>query len=168
MIDVVLESYLGSGASSRVYKAFWNEFPVVAKLVNLNPAILQEELEMTRKLLHPNLVMLIGNVSDNGNNYIISELVKDGDLYSAIHKQNTIKSVKLGMQLMNQVSYGLFYLHANNVSEKFAYFFFPNVISKKKKLTLVTGHPSRSEIGQHLHRFGGEHRENRRFRNISH
>jgi len=68
-----------------------------------------------RKLIHPNLVTLVGFISDNGNNYIVSELIKDGDLYNAIHKQNAIKNVRVGVHLMSQVAFGLLYLHANNV-----------------------------------------------------
>jgi len=48
MIDMVLESFLGSGASSRVYRAFWHEFPVVAKLINVDPQRLNAELEISR------------------------------------------------------------------------------------------------------------------------
>jgi hypothetical protein len=48
MIDVVLESFVGSGASSRVYKSYWNEFPVVAKLVSVDPSMLGAELEISR------------------------------------------------------------------------------------------------------------------------
>ena len=73
-----------------------------------------EEIEILRKLEHPNIMKIYEYFIDENNLYIISEFCDEGDLLGKMKKLNKMSELVV-KYLMSQILDALLYLHANRV-----------------------------------------------------
>ena len=73
-----------------------------------------EEIEILRKLEHPNIMKIYEYFIDENNIYIISEFCDSGDLLGKLNKLHTMREV-IVKYLMIQILDALSYLHSNRV-----------------------------------------------------
>ena len=73
-----------------------------------------EEIEILRKLEHPNIMKIYEYFIDENNIYIISEFCDSGDLLGKLNKLHTMSEV-IVKYLMIQILDALSYLHSNRV-----------------------------------------------------
>jgi len=76
---------------------------------------LEKEFKIMIQLQHPYIVKLYGKwQNENGDLFLISEYVNNGDLHSLLKKQKELsKSERVGLML--QIVSGLKYLHSKNI-----------------------------------------------------
>ncbi|KAK8175802.1 cell division control protein 15, cdc15 [Phyllosticta citrichinensis] len=120
--DYQLGDCLGKGAFGSVYRALnWNNGETVAiKQVKLTDvpknelSVIMTEIDLLKKLNHPNIVKYHGFVKDNQSLYIILEYCENGSLHS-ICKDFGKFPENLVAIYMSQVLSGLLYLHEQGV-----------------------------------------------------
>ena len=110
---------LGSGTFGVVYEAknklFNNKvaMKVIKKNENMDNLLIKNEIDILKKLSHPNIVRIYEFYETNNNFYLINEYCDGGELF------NYINNSKLNEQqlsiLFYQVFSGLCYLHENNI-----------------------------------------------------
>lgn len=66
-------------------------------------------------LRHPNIVPMFGYCRKDGYICLVTEFVKGGDLFSAIHNQEIQLSLQLKAYLMSSIVRGMVYLHNKDV-----------------------------------------------------
>ena len=67
---------------------------------------------MLRKLHHRNIVQFYGACLEPGAMFFVTELMKGGDLYSALrHHADTMRWDRLGRKVATDVALGINYLH---------------------------------------------------------
>ena len=81
---------LGSGSFGAVYEAVHKiaETPVAIKVINKKTVeaapvyvkLMKQELEVLEELDHPHIVRVIELLEDDGNYYVVMELLQDGNL----------------------------------------------------------------------------------------
>src|SRR4051794_17710109 len=95
----VLGEFIGSGASSLVYKGTWNGLNVAIKLVTCPDKLEKEELEKTlmeeakihKKLRYENIILLYDAIQYNNNSMaIITEFAENGSLNFVLKDKNFI------------------------------------------------------------------------------
>ena len=106
------EKLLGSGEFGDVYLASWNETEVVAKVVKEDISeekkdLFIKELDVMTKIHHPNIVQLMGYVSDPF--IIVMEYLPKGELLNFINCNRLNKSKKIDICL--DILRALTYLH---------------------------------------------------------
>lgn len=89
MIDL---SIFVAGGFSLVHKGRYRGCDVAIKKI-FNPNITQElideinnEVNMLATLRHPNIILLMGIVSNSSNLHIVTDLVEGGDLFTHLHR----------------------------------------------------------------------------------
>ena len=110
---------LGSGTFGVVYEAknilFNNTvaMKVIKKNEYMNDLLIKNEIDILKKLSHPNIVRIYEFYESNNNFYLVNEYCGGGELF------NYINNSKLNEQqlsiLFYQVFSGLCYLHENNI-----------------------------------------------------
>eukprot|EP00775_Hariotina_reticulata_P009273 gene9273-9438_t len=111
---------LGEGGFGVVYKAVMHGVDEVAvKLVKATSPNRQElelflkEVQTLASLHHRNIVQFYGACLEPGNLFFVTELMKGGDLYSALrHHSHTMRWERLGRKVALDVALGLNYLHS--------------------------------------------------------
>ena len=102
---------LGSGGLSDVYKAKNPAGEIVALKVltaelSRNPTIVDkfiQELNILRRLNHPNIISVLGNGETRHNHFLVMEFVDGFSLHTLITKQGGVKEEKAGLYL-HQIS----------------------------------------------------------------
>ncbi|KAG0625084.1 hypothetical protein M758_2G026500 [Ceratodon purpureus] len=116
-----LES-LGKGSFGTVHKARWFGAEVAKKVLH-EPSMSDfvQEVTILDGLRHPNIVSLLGYMTDLHNSCMIMELM-DGDLHSLMAKRmkqggfsSTPFSISEALDIMLQVAEGLFFLHEKRI-----------------------------------------------------
>ncbi|KAG0585644.1 hypothetical protein KC19_2G027100 [Ceratodon purpureus] len=116
-----LES-LGKGSFGTVHKARWFGAEVAKKVLH-EPSMSDfvQEVTILDGLRHPNIVSLLGYMTDLHNCCMIMELM-DGDLHSLMAKRmkqggfsSTPFSISEALDIMLQVAEGLFFLHEKRI-----------------------------------------------------
>lgn len=106
---------IGHGSFSIIYKGYcYNTKKTVAvkKIIKLvETKYFDREVSLMRKLDHPNILKLYDVIKKKDGVYLILEFCNGGDLAKYIHKKN----YKWDIQYFKEISYGLKYLHQNNV-----------------------------------------------------
>ncbi|KAK9807719.1 hypothetical protein WJX72_007116 [[Myrmecia] bisecta] len=110
---------LGEGGFGVVYKALMNGVDEVAvKLVKADKpsakelSLFHKEVKVLRQLHHRNIVQFYGACLDPGSMFFATELMKGGDLYSALrHHPETMRWERLGRKVALDVALGVNYLH---------------------------------------------------------
>ena len=110
---------LGSGTFGVVYEAkniLFNNIvamKIIKKNEYMNNQLIKNEIDILKKLSHPNIVRIYEFYESNNNFYLINEYCDGGELF------NYINNSKLNEQqlsiLFYQVFSGLCYLHENNI-----------------------------------------------------
>ena len=111
---------LGSGSFGSVYEAKNTIFQntVAMKVIKKDPSNdldeqeIRNEIDILKKLSHPNIVKIYEFYISNSHYYIITEFCKDGELFSYI--KNKYSENQLAV-LFYQVFSGLWYLHDNKI-----------------------------------------------------
>lgn len=103
---------LGQGNYGKVYFALWNETEVVAKVINQNLSkknreLFVKELNVLTKIHHPNIVQVLGYVSEPF--IIVIEYLQKGELLNYSQKKWLTKKKKINICL--DILKALTYLH---------------------------------------------------------
>ena len=110
---------LGTGSFGSVYEAqnivFLNS--VAMKIINKSESALDEaeilnEINILKKLSHPNIVKIFEFYITKAHYYIVTEFCKEGELFSYIKKKFSERQLAV---LFYQIFSGLWYLHDNKI-----------------------------------------------------
>ena len=110
---------IGSGSYGTVYEAknlvFNNTvaMKVIAKHDGMDNLSIKNEIDILKKLSHPNIVRIYEFYESENYFYLINELCNGGELFNFINK-STLNEQQLSV-LFYQVFSGLCYLHENNI-----------------------------------------------------
>ena len=110
---------LGSGTFGIVYKAkniLFNNIvamKVIKKEKSMDHLLIKNEIDILKKLSHPNIVRIYEFYESQNNFYLINEYCDGGELFNYINK-STLNEQQLSV-LFYQVLSGLCYLHENNI-----------------------------------------------------
>lgn len=112
---------LGTGAFSEVVQAFDRTCGacVAVKIINRNglrgkEESLENEIQVLRRLRHPNIVQLLDVYDDKHHVYLIMELVQGGELFDRIVEKGSYTE-KDGSILIKQVLAAVDYMHEEGV-----------------------------------------------------
>ena len=131
---------IGSGSFGTVYEAknviFNNTvaMKVIAKNDNMDNEYIKNELNILKKLSHPNIVRIYEFYESENNYYLINEFCNGGELYNYINETN-LNEQQLSI-IFYQVFSGLCYLHENDILHRDMK---PeNILISKKEIDLIT------------------------------
>ncbi|XP_061368711.1 serine/threonine-protein kinase CTR1-like isoform X1 [Gastrolobium bilobum] len=120
--DLVLKEKIGSGSFGTVHRAEWNGSDVAVKILmeqDFHAERFKEflrEVAIMKRLRHPNIVLLMGAVTQPPNLSIVTEYLSRGSLYRLLHKPGAKEQLderrRLGMAY--DVAKGMNYLHKRN------------------------------------------------------
>jgi len=111
---------LGSGSFGSVYEAkntIFNNI-VAMKVIKKDPnneldeQEIRNEIDILKKLSHPNIVKIYEFYVSNSHYYIVTEFCKEGELFSYIKNKYSERQLAV---LFYQVFSGLWYLHDNKI-----------------------------------------------------
>ena len=131
---------IGSGTYGVVYEAkniiFNNKIAmkIIKKLDSMDIILINNEIDILKKLSHPNIVRIYEFYESKNNFYLINEYCDGGELFYYINK-NALNEQQLSV-LFYQVFSGLCYLHENNILHRDMK---PeNILISKKETDLLT------------------------------
>ena len=131
---------IGSGSFGTVYEAknliFNNTvaMKVITKSDYMDSEYIKNELDILKKLSHPNIVRIYEFYESENDYYLINEFCNGGELYNYINK-NKLNEQQLSI-IFYQVFSGLCYLHENDVLHRDMK---PeNILISKKEIDLLT------------------------------
>ena len=110
---------IGSGSFGTVYEAknlIFNNKAAMKKIVkkeNMNRLLIKNEIDILKKLSHPNIVRIYEFYESANCFYLINEYCDEGELYNYINK-STLNEQQLAI-IFYQVFSGLCYLHENKI-----------------------------------------------------
>ena len=110
---------LGNGTFGVVYEAKNIQFnntvamKIIKKEENMNQLIIKNEIDILKKLSHPNIVRIYEFYESSNNFYLINEYCDGGELFYYINKKN-LSEQQLSI-IFYQVFSGLCYLHENKI-----------------------------------------------------
>jgi len=110
--EISIGPVLGSGQFGQVLYGDWGSVSVALKwLKTENYKALQQELLITMKLNHPNIVRFFGVTTPNNSiQYIVTEFCDSGDLRNFMLQRNNISGDQLAFVAVN-IARGMNYLH---------------------------------------------------------
>lgn len=122
--EILLGERVGIGSFGEVHRALWrNTTEVAVKRIldqELSDAILEEfslEVDIMRRLRHPNVLMLVGVVTTPGSLSIVTEFIHRGSLFKLLHRPQPegVKQIlaedKRRIRLCIDTAKGMHYLH---------------------------------------------------------
>ncbi|KAH9621091.1 hypothetical protein KSS87_014533 [Heliosperma pusillum] len=121
--DLVLRDRIGSGSFGTVHRAEWNGSEEVAVKIlmeqDFRPERCKEflrEVAIMRRLLHPNIVLFMGAVTEPPNLAIVTEYLCRGSLYRLLHKSDgrEVLDERRRLSMAYDVAKGMNYLHKRN------------------------------------------------------
>ena len=132
---------IGCGSFGTVYEAknlIFNTkvaMKIIVKQKNMNRLLIKNEIDILKKLSHPNIVRIYEFYESNNCFYLINEYCYEGELYKYINKC-TLNEQQLAI-IFYQVFSGLYYLHENNILHRDLK---PeNILISKKEIDLLSG-----------------------------
>ena len=115
----IREKLIGSGSFGTVFEAKNKVFnnlvamKVIPKHENMDKLLIQNEINILKKLSHPNIVRIYEFYESKNNFYLINEFCDGGELFNMINKNN-FNEQQLSI-IFYQVLSGLCYLHENKI-----------------------------------------------------
>lgn len=79
--------------------------------------LLQNELSILGSKSHPNIIRIVDLIEDDENYYVVSELVKGGELFKRLTKLESFSEAQAA-DIVNQIMLGLNYLHKKNITHR--------------------------------------------------
>ncbi|XVF13192.1 hypothetical protein REPUB_Repub08aG0186900 [Reevesia pubescens] len=118
--DLHLREEVGQGSYAVVYHGIWNGSDVAVKVYfagEYKESTLldyKKEIDIMRKLRHPNVLLFMGAVYSQERLAIVTEFLPRGSLFKALHKNNQALDVRRRMKMALDVARGMNYLHHRN------------------------------------------------------
>ncbi|CAL5021692.1 unnamed protein product [Urochloa decumbens] len=120
--ELVLKEKIGAGSFGTVHRADWNGSDVAVKILmeqDFHPERLKEflrEVAIMRSLRHPNIVLLMGAVTQPPNLSIVTEYLSRGSLYRLLHRHGSRENLdeRRRLSMAFDVVKGMNYLHKRN------------------------------------------------------
>lgn len=110
--NIKVESLIGSGNFSCVFRGVWNGTTQIAlKKVTQNDDI--SEMNILKSLKHPNVVQFFGLYQEEGVNYIVTEYMTHGSLETYI-RRHTVTPEKL-VSFAKDICSGMAYLESQKI-----------------------------------------------------
>ena len=122
-LDYELKETLGSGAFAKVVKVNhkksgqYRALKIIKKQKDQDPARMYLEVEILKKLVHPNIMQIYEFYEDKKHFQIITELCDGGELFDMIVQKGTFnedEAAWIMKQLLNAVNY----IHTNSICHR--------------------------------------------------
>ena len=79
--------------------------------------LLQNELSILGEKSHPNIIRIVDLLEDNTNYYVVSELVKGGELFKRLTKLTSFTESQAA-DIIHQIMLGLNYMHLQSITHR--------------------------------------------------
>ncbi|KAG7546499.1 Protein kinase-like domain superfamily [Arabidopsis suecica] len=118
--DLQLGEEVGRGSFAAVHRGVWNGSDVAIKVYfegDYNVMTLTEckkEINIMKKLRHPNVLLFMGAVCTEEKSAIIMEYMPRGSLFKILHNTNQPLDKKRRLRMALDVARGMNYLHRRN------------------------------------------------------
>jgi serine/threonine protein kinase len=117
--EIQLMDMIGEGMYGRVFTAMCRAIKVAVKIPNRQElsrseiATFKREIDIMRKITHPNVCLFMGAVADSSNIKIVTELLS-GDVEQLIFNPSHPASLLQRLKWAKDAAQGMAWLHANN------------------------------------------------------
>lgn len=118
--DLQLGEEIGLGSYAVVYRGIWNGSDVAVKVYFGSEYIegtlknYQKEIDIIKKLRHPNVLLFMGAVASQERLGIVTEFLPRGSLFKTLHKNHQALDIKRRLRMALDVARGMNYLHHRN------------------------------------------------------
>ncbi|KAH9777720.1 PAS domain-containing protein tyrosine kinase family protein [Citrus sinensis] len=108
------------GSYAVVYRGIWNGSDVAVKVYFGSEYIegtlknYQKEIDIIKKLRHPNVLLFMGAVASQERLGIVTEFLPRGSLFKTLHKNYQALDIKRRLRMALDVARGMNYLHHRN------------------------------------------------------
>ena len=79
--------------------------------------LLQNELSILGSKSHPNIIRIVDLLEDDDNFYVVSEVVKGGELFKRLTKLESFSEAQAA-DIIHQIMLGLNYLHKQSITHR--------------------------------------------------
>ncbi|KAF8396459.1 hypothetical protein HHK36_018081 [Tetracentron sinense] len=120
--DLVLKERIGAGSFGTVHRADWHDSDVAVKILmeqDFHAERFNEflrEVAIMKRMRHPNIVLLMGAVTQPPNLSIVTEYLSRGSLYKLLHRPSAREMIdeRRRLNMAYDVAKGMNYLHRRN------------------------------------------------------
>ncbi|XP_030538214.1 serine/threonine-protein kinase STY8 isoform X2 [Rhodamnia argentea] len=118
--DLQLGEEIGQGSYAVVYRGMWKGSDVAIKVYvgnEYSEDTLQDykkEIEIMKRLRHPNVLLFMGAVYSKERPAIVTEFMPRGSLFKTLHKNNQVLDTRHRLRMALDVARGMNYLHHRN------------------------------------------------------
>ena len=118
--DYIIGDVCGSGAFATVRKVTSKvsgqvrALKIIKKQKGQDSARMYLEVEILKKLIHPNIMQIFEFYEDKKNFYIITELCEGGELFDQIVDKGSFSEIEAAW-VMKQLMSAINYIHTNNI-----------------------------------------------------
>ncbi|KAJ4712996.1 Serine/threonine-protein kinase [Melia azedarach] len=118
--DLQLGQEIGQGSYAIVYRGLWNGSDVAVKVYFGNEysedtlQSYQKEIDIMKKLRHPNVLLFMGAISSQERLAIVTEFLPRGSLFKILHKNSQTLDIKRRLRMALDIARGMNYLHYRN------------------------------------------------------
>ncbi len=118
--DYIIGEVVGSGAFATVRKVISKSngqvraLKIIKKQKGQDAARMYLEVEILKKLIHPNIMQIFEFYEDKKNFYILTEFCEGGELFDKIVEKVMFSEAEAA-QIMKQLLSAVNYIHANNI-----------------------------------------------------
>lgn len=118
--DYIIGEIMGSGAFATVRKVTHKDTntPRALKIIKKNPkqdsSRMYLEVDILKKLIHPNIMQIFEFYEDKKNFYIITEFCEGGELFDKVVEKGSFKEDEAA-QVMKQLCSAINYIHSNKI-----------------------------------------------------
>ena len=116
--QIVLESKLGAGQSSEMWRGTWKNAKVAIKFLKPGTSptdVFLWEADVLRTLQHPNIIRLLGICTKGEKMFFLTEFMEHGNLLEYLRGDGHSLKVPALMAMAAQVASGMVYLEAQNI-----------------------------------------------------
>ncbi|QCD85433.1 Protein kinase [Vigna unguiculata] len=117
--EIKMGERIGLGSYGEVYRGEWHGTEVAVKKFlyqDISGELLEEfksEVQIMKRLRHPNVVLFMGAVTRPPNLSIVSEFLPRGSLYRLIHRPNNQLDERRRLRMALDAARGMNYLHSS-------------------------------------------------------